>query len=230
MPISIHVPTRGTTTARNENNMAGNISIHVPTRGTTWVIRECRNKYGFQSTCLREARLPPLSQVRPWLLFQSTCLREARLGRDGFLAIAHHFNPRAYARHDLPGGDRKCCTVFQSTCLREARRTWFISIRIARISIHVPTRGTTGRLRRPKKRLHFNPRAYARHDKDDKAKLKDLVFQSTCLREARRWPGMSGRRGSISIHVPTRGTTRSRPPPVRLRDFNPRAYARHDDV
>ena len=33
--VSIHVPTRGTTTGFSENSQEENVSIHVPTRGTT---------------------------------------------------------------------------------------------------------------------------------------------------------------------------------------------------
>ena len=43
--ISIHVPTKGTTTTAQEAQKTQRISIHVPTKGTTFTYRrECRSK------------------------------------------------------------------------------------------------------------------------------------------------------------------------------------------
>mgnify|MGYP007049652756 CR=1 FL=1 len=57
--------------------------------------------------------------------------------------------------------------------------------------------------------MHFNPRAYVRHDNGARRYGRKTEFQSTCLREAR--PAMvSGSTGSS--------------------DFNPRAYVRHDSA
>ena len=97
------------------------------------------------------------------------------------------FNPRAYARHDLPPLFRLHQARFQSTCLREARRVLAVLQRR-----HQPFQSTCLREARPAGIRHrytpsyFNPRAYARHD----------------LRDTPR-----SRSASISIHVPTRGTT-----------------------
>jgi len=54
----------------------------------------------FQSTCLREARLGPVGALVYLAQFQSTCLREARPRRCKGRHVVHHFNPRAYVRHD----------------------------------------------------------------------------------------------------------------------------------
>ena len=120
--ISIHVPTRGTTSRPGSVPGAAEISIHVPTRGTTSQSCQPHSSRLFQSTCLREARHDAPATVRLRCLFQSTCLREARR-----MIVQHgtpptHFNPRAYARHDGGGGPYGRGTL---------------------ISIHVPTRGTT---------------------------------------------------------------------------------------
>ena len=75
----------------------------------------------FQSTCLREARLPANLPGGYPARFQSTCLREARLRSIGTTRLYRYFNPRAYVRHD--DHERQTCIeqAFQSTCLREAR-------------------------------------------------------------------------------------------------------------
>ena len=98
--ISIHVPTRGTTTMMVPFTVIFSISIHVPTRGTTLNLDWMKARGTFQSTCLREARLPSFIDLR----------------------TVADFNPRAYARHDCYGVDDQD---------------------LLRISIHVPTRGTT---------------------------------------------------------------------------------------
>ena len=157
--------------ARRANSLfrfLGCISIHVPARGTTRCLPVCTFWTSrFQSTCLREAR--PVLGIAGALdsRFQSTCLREARPGTPHISQHVGDFNPRAYARHDREG------------YLRE---------RWKRISIHVPTRGTT---------------------RTDYGGYRTGLFQSTCLREARPSP----------VTLPASGVY-----------FNPRAYARHDGV
>ncbi len=55
---------------------------------------------------------------------------------------------------------------------------------------------------------NFNPRAYVRHDADAVgSNIRLNKFQSTCLREARRYSPFEG---------------------VSVTNFNPRAYVRHD--
>jgi len=94
--------------------------------------------------------------------------------------------------------------LFQSTCLREARQG---------------AQGNQNRDRNFNPRAYvrhdvevgcvefhgsdFNPRAYVRHDEGGAYLAESVVFQSTCLREAR--PMISCRHCAyiISIHVPT---------------------------
>ena len=55
-----------------------------------------------------------------------------------------------------------------------------------------------------RRRADFNPRAYVRHDEEEREKIRDIdLFQSTCLREARRDYYMPRDFEEISIHVPT---------------------------
>ena len=56
---------------------------------------------------------------------------------------------------------------------------------------------------------YFNPRAYVRHDAIVQIVHALDQFQSTCLREARPY-------GGVSVRL--------------VRNFNPRAYVRHDQV
>jgi len=50
---------------------------------------------------------------------------------------------------------------------------------------------------------YFNPRAYVRHDGISILPVLSLVFQSTCLREARQFSRLLDHIRVISIHVPT---------------------------
>ena len=121
---------------------------------------------------------------------------------------------------------------FQSTFPRGERLNWWnTSKRNKRVSIHVPTRGTTLQLHiTAVDRPGFNPRS---HEGNDLKHLNIIVwflkFQSTFPRGERRTPrgdqslercfnprsheGNDGERWKIaegkqvSIHVPTRGTT-----------------------
>ena len=142
--ISIHVPTRGTTLQPKEpttvcyfNPRAHeghdhgseqgspdcNISIHVPTRGTTRVLKVVLPLVQFQSTCPRGARRRRRHQTLPLQPFQSTCPRGARLLFSLSFLLFFHFNPRAHEGHDKINN--------------------YLRSRKPRISIHVPTRGTT---------------------------------------------------------------------------------------
>ena len=141
------------------------ISIHVPTRGTTRKHNRVLPDQRFQSTCPRGARR----------LCQVLC----PTGRP-------HFNPRAHEGHDLHYFMRATCKRFQSTCPRGARRKIQFGRVVVRISIHVPTRGTTMSEEKWSRSLYFNPRAHEGHD-----------FLAYILAYIL----------SISIHVPTRGTT-----------------------
>ena len=141
---------------------------------------------GFQSTCPRGARQLDIRSLANWCIsihvptrgttmsstrlfrtskFQSTCPRGARRSALQHIPRSAHFNPRAHEGHDdqyLHG----CGGI--------------------RISIHVPTRGTT-----------LIPELGDTH----------RIFQSTCPRGARLYIDQAVHRYAISIHVPTRGTT-----------------------
>ena len=99
----------------------------------------------FQSTCLREARLPNFEDMIVKQGFQSTCLREARHRYDNNNSRLIAFQSTCL-REARPQRSRQmsCGPTFQSTCLREARP------KIYDISNHV---------------IDFNPRAYVRHDR-----------------------------------------------------------------
>ena len=140
----------------------------------------------FQSTCPRGAR-----HVYPFvnlicLIFQSTCPRGARPAQWPRRVLFSHFNPRAHEGHDCPdhpvwlaGKFQSTCPrgarpsddmlsiafgIFQSTCPRGARRSSDRSYTAFRISIHVPTRGTTMHGYSLPVHLDFNPRAHEGHD------------------------------------------------------------------
>ena len=140
--------------------------------------------------------------------FQSTCPRGARRGcglDDCSVFISIHvptrgttrvlcktgcrgyFNPRAHEGHDAAAGAMQMVRRFQSTCPRGARR---------------------GREALPLGIYNFNPRAHEGHDVMQMISGFLASFQSTCPRGARREVGCYLLGGCISIHVPTRGTTR----------------------
>ena len=232
------------------------ISIHVPTRGTTCNFDCCLSVYRFQSTFLREER--QMRSVHPLRrkLFQSTFLREERLFIPDIVAncgnISIHvptrgttaatliavslftdFNPRSYERNDVH----------------------LLHIgHLPKISIHVPTRGTTySFVFYQTLNTDFNPRSYERNDLYCNNKQTGLQkFQSTFLREERQMRSVHPLRRKlfqstflreerqsilcvsslcflISIHVPTRGTTKCAPFILSEENyFNPRSYERND--
>ena len=121
-----------------------------------------------------------------------------------------HFNPRAHEGHDISAN---------------------FSVGVQIISIHVPTRGTTEFSHEMSNQQQFQstcPRGarltyHSQH-------TNYSIFQSTCPRGARpASKQIAYLPFSISIHVPTRGTT---VPPNKkdlcLENFNPRAHEGHD--
>ena len=136
---------------------------------------------------------------------------------------------------------------------RGTTRDFFRPTAPKRISIHVPTRGTTGVSSSGSLSGDFNPRAHEGHDVPPVVGVADtLEFQSTCPRGARPADCFCGLRQEIliSIHVPTRGTTNIQSfvdvsllfqstcprgarrsaccPHSGYSDFNPRAHEGHD--
>ena len=143
--ISIHVPTRGTTGRSRSRRLTTFISIHVPTRGTTDFSPIVIQFFEFQSTCPRGARLRiPVTPIMQEL-FQSTCPRGARRLVSVIGYAIWYFNPRAHEGHDTRN-------------FSQQKR------RLGHISIHVPTRGTTGAHDDAGQIVDFNPRAHEGHD------------------------------------------------------------------
>ena len=127
------------------------------------------------------------------------------------------FNPRSHEGNDLFCGS--------------------IQRRSATVSSHVPTRGTTACTRRC---LHiafsFNPRSHEGNDQIPKAENRSRSqFQSTFPRGERRHSGKSNNYiVTVSIHVPTRGTTeRFHRKPYKLPPFQstfPRGERHSEDL
>ena len=166
--ISIHVPTRGTTPFRNSIAPISSISIHVPTRGTTSPPWRSPGSMNFNPRAYARHDPPsPLSGSSPEISIHVPT--RGTTSTSPPIPGIPYFNPRAYARHDIPDSPALCLLLdfnprayarhdaiatvaigavlkFQSTCLREARhRPADRRCVRRRISIHVPTRGTTHR-------------------------------------------------------------------------------------
>ena len=159
------MPTKGTTVIFCNVRLFLRVSIHVPTKGTTAMTVGITTVILFQSTCPRRARPSSLSfickfesfnpraheghdkvdeeleMVNFW--FQSTCPRRARLTTKRWRTRQRSFNPRAHEGHD-----------------KELNTT----LKRQRVSIHVPTKGTTTVVQ---------------------YEVKYVEFQSTCPRRAR---------------------------------------------
>ena len=160
----------------------------MPTRGTTSLKWQKLIRNIFQSTCPRGARLPIFADL---LAVDADFNPRAHEGHDRSASSEcrphDNFNPRAHEGHDQhPAGQPNP----------------------HEISIHVPTRGTTVIQRPLKKILIFQstcPRGARPIDRYSRIKFPS--FQSTCPRGARPGEPRGATAGSISIHVPTRGTT-----------------------
>ena len=77
--VSIHAPTRGATNDNVKPVKETRVSIHAPTRGATLLNFFSFCLLSFQSTHLREVRLPEISGTQTLISeFQSTHLREVR--------------------------------------------------------------------------------------------------------------------------------------------------------
>ena len=166
--VSIHVPTKGTTTLADTEYRRGGVSIHVPTKGTTsFFIKKAKRVKSFNPRAheghdLRQIRLRPavcvsihvptkgtthvtLCLFLHFSVFQSTCPRRARLIGSSLSSSVMEFQSTCPRRARLYWGltELKPC-VFQSTCPRRARRLDdFCDFYSVVVSIHVPTKGTT---------------------------------------------------------------------------------------
>jgi len=214
VPISIHVPARGTTFRLLFLVLPDIISIHVPARGTTPISRVLPYiDNSFQSTYPHGVRLHLRTECFRRCRFQST--------------YPHGVRRRGASSNPFP-------MQFQSTYphgVRPADRL-LDGFRVI-ISIHVPARGTTQvRVSRQHFTVYFNPRTRTGYDDE----FMDTVyvrakFQSTYPHGVRpKHSDTCGQRVmyfnprtrtgydvrgqnsdvyfSISIHVPARGTTR----------------------
>ena len=207
--ISIHVPTRGTT----QSGSSGLVAVYFNPRaheGHDLVTGSDSVSRKFQSTCPRGARPPISGSIALTFGFQSTCPRGARPARlDRATPDSAYFNPRAHEGHDFTATGVIC---------------W------PKISIHVPTRGTTRHGLIVVVILNFNPRAHEGHDVDYQRSACYIRYFNPRAHEGHDGTLRAGRkRKKISIHVPTRGTTSSVfVNPMEMTNFNPRAHEGHD--
>ncbi len=155
--ISIHAPTQGATTPMSPHRRIPQISIHAPTQGATTPCKAtAADNIEFQSTPLRKGRLLSDDAVIAGGRFQSTPLRKGRLR----------------CRQQSRQSDR-----FQSTPLRKGRLNEFVVDFVQNtISIHAPTQGATLHSQDWRRVYrNFNPRPYARGDKNKNKTSKTKV-------------------------------------------------------
>ena len=99
--ISIHVPTKGTTTTDGGEVDPDVISIHVPTKGTTVIFVFIKTSYSkFQSTFPRRERPSPLQISSNLVAFQSTFPRRERPNIRLSGTVCCDFNPRSHEGND----------------------------------------------------------------------------------------------------------------------------------
>ena len=186
------------------------ISIHVPTKGTTSFVLLAhtliyfnpRTHEGydlitlflklyppvFQSTYPRRVRRLPVYLETMAIQFQSTYPRRVRPKNSRLERCCIHFNPRTHEGYDC---------VTKCFC------------HILTISIHVPTKGTTVHDHKVYRfTFNFNPRTHEGYDCNCNNKLMALIYFNPRTHEgydnSYRTSNKSCR---ISIHVPTKGTT-----------------------
>ena len=180
---------KGNDLVRHDHVSVFRISIHVPTRGTTIFIRTDRNYVG---------------DFNP----------RSHKGNDGaFRCISpslFYFNPRSHKGNDsIRAWGPYITSQFQSTFPQGERRLYRKDFgESPGISIHVPTRGTTGSGEAQEIPGNFNPRSHKGND-------RSADIHQGCQQ--------------ISIHVPTRGTTDAASSAAALSsDFNPRSHKGND--
>ena len=122
--VSIHVPTRGTTVQAERDQSSTKVSIHVPTRGTTRATEYYdSNNNSFNPRPHEGDDVSFQGMIIDFGEFQSTSPRGGRRCKiEHICAIEYGFNPRPHE-----GDDDNIGAVAQ--CIK--------------VSIHVPTRGTT---------------------------------------------------------------------------------------
>ena len=232
------------------------VSIHVPTRGTTSDFIQFVTESLFQSTFPRGERRKRGILRTASAGFQSTFPRGERQGRGPVSPDPLRFNPRSHEGNDssalgialaikvsihVPtrgttkkddaeseeawgfnprsheGNDVRlhtvCDRVIVSIHVPTRGTTYFIAspVSATEVSIHVPTRGTTLRVISIGLTVAcFNPRSHEGNDGDRKpVSRRRKMFQSTFPRgERHRTEDYNTQSQPVSIHVPTRGTTK----------------------
>ena len=180
------MPTRGTTRIRSRWQYRS-ISIHVPTRGTTSWLEDVRSEFYFNPRAHEghDIRLFSLEILPNYFNPRAHEGHDsAKVINPSPIIISIHvptrgttrrcscwitfgnFNPRAHEGHDSVEGELPLpCFQFQSTCPRGARLSCHpFSPPACNISIHVPTRGTTMSAPHAAPNSYFNPRAHEGHD------------------------------------------------------------------
>ena len=167
--------------------------------------------FKFQSTYPRRVRHFRIIVDFHLSRFQSTYPRRVRRIRCcDSMEIKDNFNPRTHEGYDLVCSPRAYFNIFQSTYPRRVRLDNIVLKAVpACISIHVPTKGTTVLLLCCKGGELFQS-TYPRRVRPGMSgtNLLRVIFQSTYPRRVRHLatpPILNS--VSISIHVPTKGTT-----------------------
>ena len=167
--------------------------------------------FKFQSTYPRRVRHFRIIVDFHLSRFQSTYPRRVRRIRCcDSMEIKDNFNPRTHEGYDLVCSPRPYFNIFQSTYPRRVRLDNIVLKAVpACISIHVPTKGTTVLLLCCKGGELFQS-TYPRRVRPGMSgtNLLRVIFQSTYPRRVRLLatpPILNS--VSISIHVPTKGTT-----------------------
>ena len=189
--VSIHVPTRGTTSRSGMHMQAVAVSIHVPTRGTTQY-KESLSEFGKSFN----PRSHEGNDVTAGTIVQMAMGFNPRSHEGNDASILHRslessrcFNPRSHEGNDdatplviiaspwvsihVPtrGTTRttrksKSVSQFQSTFPRgERQKINDFKGQIMDVSIHVPTRGTTEKQENKQEAMFgFNPRSHEGND------------------------------------------------------------------
>ena len=144
--VSIHVPTRGTTSPAIIRCPLFSVSIHVPTRGTTGITIElCCKIFGFN----------PRSHEG-----NDTVHRTSH-------TISRCFNPRSHEGNDETIQVKTSCTLVSIHVPTRGTTEIYKKLNQFReVSIHVPTRGTTERAGCTKTDIQFQstfPRGERQH-------------------------------------------------------------------
>ena len=172
-------------------NFDGTISIHVPTRGTTIVICIFYIVYAIS------IHVPTRGTTFAVRHYAIIIIISIHVPTRGTTTITGYGVPNYKFQSTFPRGER--------------RHVYERLFHLFQISIHVPTRGTTWTgLFSNCTSIHFNPRSHEGNDRIGCWKtMESKRFQSTFPRGERQDEIPKNTHAMvISIHVPTRGTTK----------------------